>query len=173
MSISYARDEAWSTIQSGAVDNIRLMAGDSETQSIYPQIPPTHPWRTIKNASLVPATSSDSWDAFSAACYHTAEEITLQHKAAGKTPPTLGLINMGIGGSMIEEWMSLEQQQECWGFDPHANTPNGANHLLYDTIITVFKDMTLFGWLYYQVRCPSLPTHTHFFLPQTPFLSPR
>lgn len=36
---------------------------------------------------------------------HFAEAITDQFVGAGKELPVLGLLNLAIGGSMIEEWM--------------------------------------------------------------------
>jgi len=125
------------------------MSGDSQSQGITPKITPLHPWRTLKDASSLPSDNVDAWDQFSAVCFHFGEALTEQFVGAGKTPPTLGLVAMAIGGSVIEEWMSNEAQEACFGYQGSANG-GGLNHLLWDVNVSPFLDMTVKGWLYYQ-----------------------
>ena len=105
---TYGRNSSFAAIAAGKYDNIRLMAGDSQSQGLTPSVPPTHPWRPIQDAARLPASDPDSLDTFSAPCYHFAEALTDQFVKAGKQAPTLGLLNMAIGGSMIEEWVTNE-----------------------------------------------------------------
>lgn len=103
---TFARNSSFAGIAAGKYDNIRLMSGDSQSSGLTPSVPPTHPWRRIRDAASLPASDEESLDTFSAPCYHFAEALTDQFVAAGRQPPTLGLLNMAIGGSMIEEWVT-------------------------------------------------------------------
>jgi hypothetical protein len=118
LQFTFARNASFAAIARGQYDNIRLMSGDSQSQGLSPAVPPTHPWRRIQDAAALPASDPDSLDTFSAPCYHFAEALTDQFVAAGKPPPTLGLLNMAIGGSMIEEWVTNEvvsqRRQSSW-----------------------------------------------------------
>eukprot|EP01046_Picozoa_sp_COSAG06_P051399 COSAG06_NODE_8372_length_2191_cov_277.804493_2_plen_99_part_00 len=83
---SYARNYTAANITAGKYDNIRLMAGDSQHSTMYP-------WSTAKGAlNQTDIAKSDLFD-FSAACWYFAEALTDEFVAAGKTPPTIGLIN--------------------------------------------------------------------------------
>ena len=112
LQFTYARNSSFAAIAKGAYDNIRLMSGDSQSQGLSPSFPPTHPWRRIQDAASLPSSSKESLDTFSAPCYHFAEALTDQFVAAGKPAPTVGLLNMAIGGSMIEEWITNEVVSE-------------------------------------------------------------
>ena len=101
--VTYGLDNSLWAIQSGQYDNVRLMSGTSEVQGIEPPVPPTHPWRRVKDAAQLPQQDADSWFQFSAACYHFAEAVTDQHVLAKRPAPTLGLVSTAIGGSAIEE----------------------------------------------------------------------
>lgn len=146
---TYGRNASFDRIQTGAYDNIRLMSGDSQSQGLSPTLPPTHPWRLLRDAAALPAGNPDAWDEFSAPCYHFAEALTDQFVAAGKTPPTIGLVAVAIGGSMLEEWVTNDVAETCAYFDPDANG-SGLNHVLWDAIVRPFLNMTIKGWLYYQ-----------------------
>lgn len=98
---TYARDATIAKIATGALDNIRIASGDSQSQGLSPSLPPAHPWRHAQDAAALPAHDIDSLDQFSAPCLHFAEAITDQHVAAGLAPPTLGLVATAIGGSMF------------------------------------------------------------------------
>ena len=149
------------------------MSGDSQTQGLNGGNPPLHPWRHIRDAASLKTSDPDSLDQFAAVCFHYAEALTVQFKAAGKTPPTLGLIAMAIDGSTIEEWIPNDVAETCFGFQGNAN---GAQlyHVLWDANVKPFLDMTLKGWLYYQVRQPSpaRPSTTHSFPLPTHLLPP-
>ena len=49
--VTYGLDNSLWAIQSGQYDNVRLMSGTSEVQGIEPPVPPTHPWRRVKDAA--------------------------------------------------------------------------------------------------------------------------
>jgi len=122
LQFTFARNSSFAGIAAGRYDNIRLMSGDSQSQGLTPAVPPTHPWRRVRDAAALPASSGDSLDAFSAPCYHFAEALTDQFVAAGRQPPpTLGLVNVAIGGSMIEEWVTNDVASR-----PRAHTAAGS-----------------------------------------------
>lgn len=151
LQFTYARNSSFAAIGTGALGNIRLMSGDSQTQGLNGGKPPLHPWRRIQDAASLPASNPDSLDTFSAVCFHYAEALTVEFKKAGKTPPTLGLIAMAIGGSQLEEWVENSVAEQCFGFQGNANGGQ-LNHVLWDANVKPFLDMSLKGWLYYQVR---------------------
>ena len=148
LQFTYARNSSFAHIAKGNYDNIRVASGDSQTQGLSPSTPPLHPWREIRDAASLPSDNTDSLDQFSAPAYHFAEALTDQFIAAGKTPPTLGLIGMAIGGSMIEEWLSYEGAIDCFGFTPDAN--DNHNHNLWDVNARPFFNMSIKGFLFYQ-----------------------
>ena len=127
------------------------MSGSTGAVGLSPAVPPTHPWRTGKDAVAVPLSSDESWWHFSAACWHFAEAVTDAHVKAGKAPPTLGLINTAIGGSVIEEWITDEEAQKCVGYQKNANG-GLLNHVCWDSNVRPFLDFSIKGALYYQVR---------------------
>lgn len=61
---------------------------------------------------MATATVPPLLDEFSAACYYFAEALTelLTNPVddPGAEAPPIGLVNMAIGGSMIEEWVTEE-----------------------------------------------------------------
>ena len=146
---TYARNSSLAAIQAGGLDNIRLASGDSQSQGLSPTLPPTHPWRALRDAAALPAADADAWDQFSAPCFHFAEALTVQFRAAGKAPPTLGLVGVAIGGSVIEEWVPNEVAAGCYGAQANANGAE-LNHILWDVMVQSHKDMTIKGWTYYQ-----------------------
>jgi len=149
LQFTYAHNSSRAAALAGSYDNIRLMSGDSQTQGLSPSTPPVHPWRTLRDAAALEPSDPDSWSQFSAVCYHTAESLTDQFKAAGKTPPTIGLVAMAIGGSTIEEWIPNEVAEKCAYFQHNANGGE-LNHVLWDTMVRTFVNMTVKGYLYYQ-----------------------
>ena len=148
MKFTYAFNSSLAALQTGKYDSIRIMAGDSQSEGLSPSYPPTHPWRTLRDAA---ARGDESWAEFSAACYHFAEALVDQHLAAGKQPPVLGMLNVAIGGSVIEEWVTNDVAEKCFGAQANANGGE-LNHILWDATVRAYLDMTLKGWLYYQVR---------------------
>ncbi len=66
LQFTYARNSSFAAIGTGALDNIRLMSGDSQTQGLNGGKPPLHPWRRIQDAASLPASNPDSLDTFSA-----------------------------------------------------------------------------------------------------------
>jgi len=147
--LTYGGPESAAAITAGTYDNIRLQSGSSESEGLHPTVPPTHPWRTSKDALAVNITSIDSWWHFSSACWHFAEAITDAFKGAGKSVPTLGLISTAIGGSQIEEWITDAVASQCFGYE-HNSNGQSLNHVCWDSNVRPFLDMTITGALYYQ-----------------------
>ena len=147
---TYAHNSSRAAVLAGTYGNVRLMSGDSQTQGLSGGVPPVHPWRWAKDAAGLDADSNpDAWSQFSAPCWHFAEALTDQIRAAGKAPPTIGLVAMAIGGSTIEEWMTNDVAETCSYFQHNANGGE-LNHVLWDTMVRTFVNMTVKGWLFYQ-----------------------
>eukprot|EP00040_Diaphanoeca_grandis_P043546 m.9603 g.9603 ORF g.9603 m.9603 type:complete len:763 (+) comp7821_c0_seq1:110-2398(+) len=137
---TYARNKSFAALAAGSYNNIRVMAGDSQSQGLNPAVPPTAPWMLAKDAAL-----AGKLDVFSAACYYFGEGLTDQLKSASMVVPPIGLINTAIGGSMIEEWVTNEVAATCFGADVATH-----NHELWDVNIRPFLQMTMKGFLFYQ-----------------------
>eukprot|EP00911_Craspedida_sp_UC1_P000370 UC1_evm1s284 len=137
---TYSRNYTVRNITSGAYDNIRLMAGDSQHAVAYP-------WKTARLAIADGNETVPSYSLFdfSAACWYFAESLTNQLKKEGKEVPVIGLISTAIGGSMIEEWMPNSTIAGCKNLSlaPH-------NQMLYDKNVRPYLKMTLKGFLWYQ-----------------------
>jgi hypothetical protein len=127
-------------ISAGHLDNIRLMAGDSQRGT-------TWPWKTAKQAIANSNASVGDYELFdfSAACWYWAEQLTAQMKASGQQPPTLGLISTAIGGSMIEEWLMNDTIATCQNLSIATH-----NQQLYDQKVRPYLSMSVKGFLWYQ-----------------------
>lgn len=147
--VTYGGEDSMSAINNGTYDNIRLMSGTSEIAGLDPQVPPTHPWRRVRVAAALPPSDTDSWWQFSAVSFHFAEAITNQFKAAGRPPPTLGLISVAIGGSQIEEWITDSVASTCFGYEHNANGGE-LNHVCWDSNVRPFLDFSIKGVIMYQ-----------------------
>ena len=148
MAFSYSRNYTLANISTGKYDNVRLMAGDSQHGN-------AHPWKTAKEA----ATCTNSTNGkvvecdytgpplfqFSAACWYFAEALTDKFVAVGKTPPTIGLVNTAIGGSMIEEWSTNATLGTCKNYSRMS-----ADQTLWDKNVVPYLNMTVKGFLWYQ-----------------------
>jgi len=82
MKYTYAHNASFKAIASGKYDNIRLMAGDSQSEGLNPTTPPLAPWLRVKDA----VAGKTPLKVLSAVCYYFAEALTDQHLAAGKAP---------------------------------------------------------------------------------------
>lgn len=123
-----------------------------------------NPWMTAEAA-----LGDGSWpansplDNFGAACWYFAASLTDNLRAAGKTIPPIGLADTGmpslqhvadlclaIGGQRIEEYMDNTTISRCkmrTGEDnPKWDGP------LWGKMVVPFVDMTVKGFLWYQVR---------------------
>ena len=142
---SYSRNLSVSNISAGHLDNVRLMAGDSQRGTSFP-------WRTARQSLANGNASVPSYALFdfSAACWYFAEELTFLHRRAGREPPPLGLVSTAIGGSMIEEWTENATTLQCRNVSVAAH-----NEMLYDQKVQPYLSMTVKGFLWYQVRLRS------------------
>ena len=147
---TYNHNSSRAAVLAGSYDNIRLMSGDSQINGLSPSIPPLHPWRAARDAAALDAdANTDAWSQFSAPCWHFAEALTDLTRAAGQGAPTIGLVGMAIGGSTIEEWITNDVAEQC-GYFQHSANGAELNHILYDTMVRTFVNMTVAGFLYYQ-----------------------
>jgi len=144
MQYTYGRNVSFARIAAGAYDTVRVASGDSQANGLAPSGPPLHRWRHARDAAGLPAAHVDALDQFSAVGWHFAESVT---DATGGAVH-LGLISFAIGGSCIEEWITNDVAQSCYGSNPDAN--DGGNHRLWDNLIVPSLDMTVKMWLFYQ-----------------------
>lgn len=137
---TFSRNYTVANITSGKRDNIRLMAGNSQST-------PFNPWMTSKQAIADGNESVPLYTLFqfSAACYYTAETLTDTFLSAGKPVPPLGLISTAIGGSEIEEWITNSTIAEC----KNASVYKG-DETLYNKNVIPYLSMTVKGFLWYQ-----------------------
>ena len=104
-------------------------------------------------------------DQFSAACWYFAQSLSDRMRGDADTIP-LGMIESAYGGTTIEQWISVEGQLRCQNITCHANSsiPYSAataetctqdkelgNGGLWGGMTAPFVNMTLTGWLWYQV----------------------
>jgi hypothetical protein len=149
MQYTYGRNASFAKIAAGAYDNVRVASGDSQANGLAPSGPPLHRWRHARDAAALPRADVDALDQFSAMGWHFAEAMT-EH-----TNQTVhfGLVSYAIGGSSLEEWVTNDVAQSCFGSNPDAN--DGGNHRLWDNLVVPSLDMTVKMFLYY-VRPPRL-----------------
>ena len=77
---------------------------------------------------------------------HAGESLT---DALGPdSTPAIGLVHTAWGGSMIEEWVTDEVAATC-SYANHAQH----NEDLYDNAVRPYLDMTVKGFVWYQVGC--------------------
>jgi hypothetical protein len=80
-----------------------------------------------------------------------AEALTDEFVAAGKKPPTIGLVNTAIGGSMIEEWSLNTTLATC----KNTSHIGAGQQMLWDQKVLPYLSMTVRGFLWYQVALPA------------------
>eukprot|EP00729_Bicosta_minor_P002694 gene2694-25465_t len=147
LSYTYHRNETVGNITEGKLDNIRLMAGNSQSGTF-------HPWQTSKQSISNSNETEGKYNLFqfSAACWYFAESLTYRLQAevdAGRAEPSsivpLGLISTAIGGSMIEEWTTNATTAAC------TETNAGShNQMLWDQKVVPYLNMTMKGFVWYQ-----------------------
>mgnify|MGYP002637102817 CR=1 FL=1 len=94
---TYHRNTTSHKIRTGALDNLRVAAGDSQTVS-EGRGGVQFPWRHVAEAE-----SSGALADFSATCLYFGEALT---ELLGDGVVPIGLVATAIGGSMIEEWVT-------------------------------------------------------------------
>lgn len=74
--------------------------------------------------------------------------LTKHRTLIGSNPKVvpLGLVSTAIGGSMIEEWVPNTTIDNCKNV-----SIAGHNQMLYDEKVLPYLEMTVKGWLWYQV----------------------
>jgi sialate O-acetylesterase len=101
-------------------------------------------WTTLKAA-----VAAGTFESFSATCYYFGESLVDQ---LGDAAPPIGLIHTAWGGSTIEQWLDNTTISTC-----SNATLSPQNQMFHDNRVLPWVDMTLKGWVWYQVRL-SLPT---------------
>ena len=162
MQYSMHRNKSVADIAAGKYDELRIYTADSQSSDFVPQLPRGQSgigWQTAKgtltlqphpkgyNASAPNAQPQEPWlHVVSAACYYFAESlIDLQKAEGGKVAP-IGIVNTAIGGTMICDWTNNVTTATCT--DPSlGESPQS----LWDSKVMPFVDLTVKGFLWYQV----------------------
>ena len=156
------RNKSLADIAAGKYDKLRIFTADSQSTDFVSQTPHGNGigWQTAKgttalqpppkgyNASAPNAEPQDPWlFVVSAACYYFAESLIDLQTAEGRTVAPIGIVNTAIGGTMICDWTDNVTTATCT--DPSiGESPQG----LWDTKVMPFVDLTVKGFLWYQVR---------------------
>jgi len=137
-----SRNVSRDAILAGKYSNIRLYG-------ISGNMNPNMPWTTPKAAVTTdPESDKSLFMQFSATCYYFGESLSDElAKVNGGIPPPIGLIHTAWGGSTIEQWLDNGTLATC------ANTSiSAANAEWHDSRVMPYVDMTIKGWVWYQVR---------------------
>jgi sialate O-acetylesterase len=138
-----SRNVSLAAISSGLYTNIRIMQMSGNMN-------PTTQWMTVSNATTaVDKEGVPLFMRFSATCYYFAESLT---DALGAAAPPLGLIHTAFGGSTIQQWLSNDTLNS--GVCANATSPQGGEGMWHDERVLPFSELSLKGWLWYQVCCP-------------------
>ena len=130
------RNASLAAFAAGKYTNIRL-------QQMSGNMNPQTPWTPI-SAALDPAV----FLGFSGTCYYFGESLT---DALGAAAPPLGLIHTAWGGSTIQNWISNDtlNSNVCANHSSGQGNDGG----WYESRVLPYSEMTLKGWIWYQVRC--------------------
>ena len=161
---TYWRNETARNISTGTYGNVRLMAGGSGSKvratssartpatgipwpAPYGGVNGSNQWMTA--AQAVPDGCIEEGNcplfAVGASCWYFAQSLA----DLGITTP-IGIADTAIGGQRIEEFIINTTGSKC------ASVGTGVwDGQLTGQQVVPFMDMTLKGWLWYQVRCAS------------------
>jgi hypothetical protein len=107
-------------------------------------------------------------DFFSATCLYAGISLTDQFRAAGETPPPIGLMNNAQGGTTVEQWIPMDVQKASgcknvtclcpWPTPGWTNcpiyggldNPNCTNGLLYHSKVEPIVNTTIRAVMWYQ-----------------------
>ena len=95
-----------------------------------------------RSNATMPGYKDVPLDEFSSTCYYFGEALV-----DGGVSAPIGLIHTAWGGSWIEEWLTLEKIQSC-----KAGEIGPRDGLLFNTNVKPYLDMTVKGFVWYQVR---------------------
>ena len=143
MEYSFSRNLSVANISMGNLDNVRLMAGNSQAATF-------HPWMTAKQ-SIIPVngTAHGQHDklvkplfSFSAACWYFGESLTrLMRDDKDSEVIPLGLMCTAIGGTQIEAWTPNATNAQCAN---HSQTGGG----LWEKKVVPYLSVSVKGWLW-------------------------
>ena len=163
------RNKSLADIIAGKYDQLRIYTADSGNADFISQAPRGNGigWQTAKgtttlqplpkgyNASAPNAKPQEPWlFVVSAACYYFAESLIDLQRAEGRKVAPIGIVNTAIGGTMICDWTDNVTTATCT--DPSIGEhPQG----LWDTKVMPFVDLSVKGFLWYQVRASERNKH--------------
>jgi len=151
---TFARNETAAAIAAGSLSNIRIMAGGSGSVP-YASWPPqygsgakaSNPWMTASEAAPAGCVDRQNCPFFQVGgtCWYTMQALA----TSGVDVP-LGILDLAIGGQRIEEYMANLTTAACT--ELNSQTIPWWNAQLFGQQTLMFTDMSLKGWLWYQVR---------------------
>lgn len=127
----------------GAYGNLRI-------HGLASNMNPALPWSTLAAALATDDDSDKSqFGSFSSTCFYFGQGLSDRLAAAsgdGAAPP-IGLVHTAYGGSTIEQWLSNATTATC-----DRAAASASNQQWHDQRVLPYADMTLKGWVWYQVR---------------------
>lgn len=165
---SFSRNDTVAAIKAGKYNNIHLMAGGSGNNPStfhpggegYGRKNGSNPWMTAAQAIATgsSASSGGSYPLFKlgAACWYFGQRLS----ELGVDVP-IGLADTAIGGQRIEEYMNNATINRCQNRSSE-NIPWWDGELWAQQVIP-FVDMTVKGWVWYQVRPPACHLYDSFY----------
>ena len=84
---------------------------------------------------------------YSALCLYFGQALTDLMREAGQYDVPLGLLDVAKGGSTIDQWSTNATTEVCMN-----TTMSSLSGTLFNGMLAPFVNMTMKGWLWYQVR---------------------
>eukprot|EP01084_Bolivina_argentea_P275324 469527_1 len=145
---TFNRNITYNAINNGKYTNIRYhtqqeVLTSNITYILPPQNNPQYQWQQIR-PEITDISLSYSLDKFSAPCWYFAETLDDTYNL---TEITIGLIDVAVGGSMIEAWIQNETVQL---FCKDSVCPDVKCGGLYNGLVASYLNMTLKAYLWYQ-----------------------
>ena len=137
LEFTLSRNASLAAIAEGKYSNIRI-------QQLSGNMNPDTPWTPIAQAAASPGSSV--FLSFSGTCYYFGESLT---DALGAAAPPLGLIHTAWGGSTIQNWIKNDTLNS--GVCANHSSGQGNDGGWYETRVLPYSQMTLKGWIWYQV----------------------
>ena len=144
---TYSRNETRDAILAGKYANIRIqgLAGNMNADQEWATLKQALVARSCKGTNCKQGTDSDSSSlmSFSATCFYFGQELS---GLLGAKAPPIGLVHTAWGGSTIEQWLTNSTIDTC-----EFSKKSAASQEFHDTRVLPYVDMTLKGFVWYQV----------------------